>query len=304
MVDVAIIGGGPAALSAAIYCGRAGLETVVFEKTSFGGELSRIDTIANYPGFTGKSETLIKHFREQAEATGAKLSYGECQSIELGENNEGFRLKIDDETVEARAVLVATGSQPKPLGFEITPSVSYCALCDADFAKGKRVAVVGGGNSAAQEALYLSPLVRELDLITHSKLKADHALKTKLLGHSNITIRESVEPIPELLNQYDYVFVFIGNLPATSFLKTIDVNLLDERGYVITGEAAGSFERPSTKFLNLKISFTSDTPSPHETAIPGLFAAGDVRQGCPKQVVCAAGDGAAAAIEIIQYLQK
>lgn len=277
-LDLAIIGSGPAALSAAIYAARAGLKVTVFERGKFGGALSEISHIANYPGFVEVTgQELAENLQKQAAAAGAKIEYGECTKVEaIGSGRERyFRLTIDEEPVETRAVLIATGSEPRPLGFELKVPVSYCSLCDADFAKGKNIAVVGGGNSAVQETLYLAPLVKSATIISHSALKANQCLITKLQDCTNVTICEHVEPTAELLNQYEYVFVFIGKRPATSFLEP---SLLDEAGYV-AAETGNS------------------------TKVPGLFAAGDVRSGAVRQIVTAAGDGAAAAIAAVEYLK-
>lgn len=306
-INVAVIGSGPAALSAALYLARADLNVVVFERGEIGGELSRIAKITNYPGYDGAGKELAARFRAGAERAGAKIQYGECLDIRPLES-QGFELQIDDEKVRARAVLVATGSEPRPLGFAVEPPVSYCALCEGDLARGKNIAVVGGANSAVQESLYLAPLVKHLTLISHSALKADVYLEKLLRQYDNIEIRENLEPSPKILNGYDYVFVFIGTKPATGFLKDLKaqkivekstklakffkvelelsgtLSLLDNEGYILTGH-------PKAR-------------SAHETVFGGLFAAGDVRSGVVKQVATAVGDGVAAATEVIEFLRK
>lgn len=308
ILDVAVIGSGPAALSAALYLARAGLQTVVFERGELGGELARIAKITNYPGYDGAGRELAAKFRAQAEQAGAEIRYGECLGLKPTEY--GFEFRIDDEIVRARAGLVATGSEPKKLHFAINPPVSYCALCEGDLARGKNVAVIGGANSAVQESLYLAPIVKHLTLISHSPLKADQCLQDLLRTHENVEIRENLEPTAKLLDGYDYVFVFIGTQPATGFLKALKdqevvtkstkfskftkfakfefevsktLSLLDSGGYILTGE--------------------SQQRSAHETAYAGLFAAGDVRAGMIKQVATAVGDGVTAATEIIKFLR-
>lgn len=278
MLDLIIIGSGPAALSAAIYAARAGLKVKIFEKNGFGGTLSLIDYIENYPGFLGSGKDLAEKMRNQAIQLGAQIDYGECSS--LTKANYGYRMIIDEQTVEARAVIIASGSTPKSLSFTPSIPVSYCAICDGAFAKDKNIAVVGGANSAIQEAIYLANLAKTVTIITHSALKADFKLQQRIKQCQNVKIIEHTEPTPDMINQYEYCFVYIGKIPATSFL---DRDILSPSGYVITDISS---------------------ESPHQTIHSGLFAAGDVREGCVKQVITAAADGAAAAIEAVAYLQN
>lgn len=276
LIDLVIVGAGPAALTAALYAARAGLKVVAYERANIGGELAQIAEISNYPGFTGAGAELAAAMRGQAQAAGAQLAYGECQGV--AQRAGEFELTVDGEAVRARSVLIATGATPKTLSFAPAAPVSYCALCDGEFAKGKHIAVIGGANAAVQESLYLAPLVSSLTLIAHSQLKADRYLQNKLKACQNVKIIENTEPTAEMLAEFERVFVFIGRMPATEFLA--DTGVLGAGGYVVT-----------------------DGASRHQTVVPGLFAAGDVRSGMPKQVVTAAGDGAEATIEIIEFLR-
>lgn len=311
VLDLAIIGSGPAALSAALYAARAGLRVSVFERANIGGALCEIAQISNYPGFTGPGRDLAATMRRQAESAGVTVAYGECTAIRPLEPSAAsaasasddtsaqpaasansvpdaaparFELTIDGEPVRARAVLLATGSEPRPLPFTLATPVSYCALCDADLAKGQDIAVVGGGNSAVQESLGLAPLVKSLTLITHSALKAEPHLITQLRALPNVTIREHLEPTPDLLNTFARVFVFIGKRPATTCVADLAAStpdFYDAAGYVRGGHG-----------------------SAHQTAVPGLYVAGDLRSDTLRQVVTATGDGAAAAVEISQSLRS
>ncbi len=286
-LDLAIIGGGPAALSAAIYAARAGQKVTVFERAEIGGALPRIAKLDNYPGFQGSGRDLAKNMRTQAERAGAKIAYGECSG--LSKTAETFTLTIDGEPVQSRTVLVATGSEPRPLAPELAQNlqkpVSYCALCDAELAKGKHVVVIGGGNSAFQESLLLAPLVDQLTLVSHSPFRADSCLITQLKSLQNVTLRENFEPTADFLNAFDHIFVFIGQRPSTTFLKNFP-EILDSQGYILTSAQETSTSNPD-----------------HSTSIPGLFAAGDVRANVLRQVVTAAADGASAAVEIAHFLQ-
>lgn len=314
--ELVIIGGGPAALSAALYAGRAGIEAVVFERNQIGGTLNEISKINNYPGFDGAGSDLGQLMRRQAEASGVKIQYGDCTGLQLssklsreliklgasfgtvengGNASTGanFLLTVDAEPVAAQTVIIATGSVPRTLGFPLTTAVSYCALCDGVLAHNKNVAVIGGGNSAFQEALYLADIVARLTLITHSTAKADAWLQDRLRRLPNVTILEQLEPTPDLLNQFDYVFVYIGKQPSTAMLKRLNqqlrhqsgssyndstITLLDKTGYIIASQA--------------------------KTIVPGLFAAGDICSGAVRQVVTAAAAGAEAALAASNFLRN
>ena len=265
MIDLAVLGSGPAGLTAALYAARAGLSVTVFEKSTFGGALAQIPNIQNFPGYTGPGADLAAKMQRQAESAGAKFEYLDEPLTQLKNPSD----------LGARAVLVATGSEPIPLSFTPDKPVSYCALCDAPLYKGKNILVVGGGNSAVSESIHLAEIVGSLTLVSHSPLKADAALISKLKALKNITIKENLEVTPDLANSFDGIFVFIGKRPAATFLAS---SLLDAQGYI-----------------------TTDTN--HMTSTPGIFAAGDVRSGATRQTIAASADGAMAAIAIANYLK-
>ena len=268
MLDLAIVGAGPAALSAAIYAARAGLKVRVYEKGSIGGALARIAKIENYPGFMGAGSELADKLKAQAAEFGVEFDYGECQKI------ESDSLVIDGEKVSARAILIATGSGPKSLKIKgITKPISYCAICDGALYGGKRLAVVGSGNSAFQEATHLAEIADSVTIFAHAKVKAESYLVKNL--PANIVVEEDGALSAEKLNEFDGIFVFIGKSPATDFL---DESLLTADGYIKTDKN-------------------------YMTEVPGIFAAGDVREGSIKQVVTAAADGASAALSIVNFLR-
>lgn len=314
MFDLAIIGAGPAALTAALYAARFGLSVQVLEKGAYGGTLAQISDLHNYPGFQGAGATLAQQMQQQVAAyPNVKLRYAECTALQVAPASaisassdatlvdssaaphSVFELTLDgEELLFSRAVLVASGASPRHLDFELDVPVSYCAICDGELARDRRVAVVGGANAAVQESIFLAPLARTIDLFTHSRLKADQALQAELRKFTNVTVHEQVEPTPNLLNQFDYVFVFIGQIPTTDFLRSLPKfpQLVDASGRLLTSGVAAQSTNSADASFRL----------PHQTSIPGLFAAGDVRSGAVRQVITAAGDGAAAAIEIAQFL--
>lgn len=302
--DVVMIGAGPAALSAAIYTTREEIQTTLYEKALVGGLAATTDWIDNYPGYAKGIEgfRLADELRGQAERFGAKIEFGDVERIESDGKN--IRLVVDGKDVHTKVVLIATGSDHKKLGVPgeeeyYSRGVHYCATCDGAFYVGKRLVVVGGGNSGVQEAIFLTRFASHIDLLVRSELKASEVLQRKLetmtdkiTVHTNTTIEEIVanEGVVNVVRvmdkvtnserviETDGVFIFIGLLPNTGFLAGSGIEL-DEVG-LIKSDA------------NL------------QTSIPGVFVAGDVRSGATMQIASAVGDGATAALKIREYLEK
>ncbi|OGL30940.1 thioredoxin reductase [Candidatus Saccharibacteria bacterium RIFCSPHIGHO2_12_FULL_41_12] len=302
--DVLMVGAGPASLSSAIYTTREDLSTVIYEKGVIGGLASTTDWIDNYPGFAeGVSGLeLGEQLQQQAERFGAKIELGEVLGIkDVGKYKI---ISTTDGDVKARAVLISTGSDYKRLGIPgeaeyYAKGVHYCATCDGAFYREKRLVVVGGGNSAVQEAMFLTKYAIHIDLIIRGdKFRASEVLIHELdkfpmiKVHMNTTTDEIVGSDGKVTKVVgtnkktgkkvdfptDGVFIFIGLLPNTGFLKDTGIEL-DEIGLIKTDE-------------NL------------ETNIPGVFCAGDVRSGATMQIASATGEGATAALKIRKYLEK
>ena len=288
--DFVIIGSGPAAMSAAIYAARDKKAPLVLERDNMGGLAATISKIENYPGFIGTGAELMQTMRSQAESFGAKFGYGEI--TKLTQSDAGIDLEVDgDEHLLARAVLVATGTERVRLGIpgEDLPGVSYCATCDGPLIRGQNVLVIGGGNSAVQEAFYLLKFCDKATLLVRSRLRCDDTLRERLEHEPRISVELGV--IPTKIEQTDQelsvisedgrtfsahnIFIFIGQRPATAFLPA---EVLAEDSSVVTDKN-------------------------YMTKIPGLFAAGDCRYESVHQVVTATGEGAAAAVAIRNYLK-
>ena len=298
--DVAVIGGGPAGYTAALYSARAGLSVVVLERLSAGGQMALTTQIDNYPGFPEGIDgfTLGEQMQQQAERFGAVTELADVLSLRLSGTEK--EIETSEGTFTAKAVILATGANPRQLGLPgeqalVGKGVNYCAACDGAFYRGKTVVVVGGGNSAAADALLLSRIAKKVILV-HRR----DALRATKVYHQPLTQADNVEfcwnsQVTRLLHDSrltgveirnvqtgehseipcDGIFVSIGRNPATDLVK--GQLALDEGGYVIADE--------STK-----------------TNLPGVFAIGDVRTKAVRQVVTAVADGATAAHFSEEYL--
>ena len=298
--DMLIVGGGPGGYTAALYAARAGLDTLVLEKLSPGGQIALTHQVDNYPGFEAGIDgfELGMKMQAQAERFGAKTVFAEVYNLEL--EGEIKTLETSEGVFRGRTVVIATGANPRELGIEkearlVGRGVAYCAACDGMFYRGKTVAVVGGGNSAAADALLLSRVAKKVILVhRRDTLRATKIYHQSLLEKGNVEFywNSRVEELihgdklqairlgntktgEQTLVECEGLFVSIGRKPATELVK--GKLALDESGYVIAGETT-------------------------ETGVPGVYAVGDVRTKPLRQVVTAVADGAMAVAMAEEYL--
>lgn len=300
--DALLIGAGPASLAAAVYTSREDIETLLIEKAVIGGLAAITDMVDNYPGFPEGIEglKLAENLEAQVKRFGATIELDEVKAIKKA--GELFEVELYGKIVRAKSILIGTGSEWKKLGIpgEDTfygKGVHNCATCDGAFYRDKRLVCVGGGNSSAQEALFLTKFASHIDiLIRGDKWRASDVLIQEINSHDKITVHfntttdeivgEDNKVVAVLGTQNgqqkrfdtDGVFVFIGLRPVTYYLEGSGVEL-DEAGFVKT---------------NPKL----------QTNVPGIFCAGDVRGGATMQIASAVGEGAAAALSIREYLQE
>jgi len=297
MIDVAIIGGGPAGLTAAIYGMRAGLKTVVFEKSFSGGQMAFTNEIENFPGFINISgPDLALKMDEQAKKLGAEFVNSEVKTIKKG--NDIFRLETAKEIFEAQNVVIALGASPKKLGLESEErlrgsGVSYCATCDGSFYKGADVAVIGGGNTALEDAEYLSRLCNKVYVIhRRNEFRGDKVLQDKVFKIPNIEmVTESVTE--EICGKFEVESIKVKNV-KTEEIKEINVNGV----FVAIGI------KPNSELVKDMVETDEwgyiKTDSAMKTNVVGLYAIGDVRNTNLRQVLTACADGAIAIQSIIK----
>jgi len=298
--DMIIVGGGPGGYTAALYASRAGLNVLIIERLSAGGQMNLTGQIDNYPGFPEGVDgfQLSYNMQQQAERFGAKTKYAEVLQLEL--DGEVKSAHTNEGSYQAKTVVISTGANPRQLGVArekemVGRGVAYCAHCDGGFYRGKTVVVAGGGNSAAAEALYLSRIAKEVILVhRRDSLRATQVYHKPLMEAPNIRFLWDSEIVgllgedvlsgvrvrnrkngEEQVLDVQGLFVSIGRKPATELLK--DQLTLDSAGYIMAGE---------------------DT----KTSIPGVYAVGDVRVKELRQIVTAVADGAMAAHMAEGYL--
>lgn len=303
--DLLVVGAGPSALAAAIYTTREDIDTVLYEKAVIGGLAATTDMVDNYPGFPDGIEgmKLATELEAQARRFGTDIQFGEVSNIQA--DGDDKVVTVDGVEHRARAALIATGSDYNKLGIPgeaeyYGRGVHYCATCDGAFYRDRRLAVVGGGNSAIQETIFLTRYSSHIDLLVRSTIKASDVLQRELKkyideGKVTVHLATTTEEISvseegkvnavrvlekgeEKQISVDGVFVFVGLKPNTQFLQGSAIEL-DEIGMV-------------------------KTDAKLETSMPGVFASGDVRSGATMQIASAVGEGATAALSIREYLQE
>lgn len=301
MYEVLIIGAGPAGMTAAIYAARAGYKTAILEHGVPGGQAATTDMIENYPGFPEgiSGPELMMKFFEQTQTFGVELIYEQVQSVEL--TGDIKRVTTDKQTIEAKTVVIASGAKPRTLGVANEGrlrgrGVSYCATCDGFFFRDQPVAVVGGGDTAVEEAMYLTKMCSSVTLIhRRDELRANKLAQSRafaneklqilydtvvddIVGDDKVTQLKLRNKKTDETSTLDIngVFIFVGYLPNDAFFPPeLEV---DAQGYIVTDDEMA-------------------------TNIPGVFAVGDVRQKKLRQVTTAVGDGGAVMHAIEEYLR-
>ena len=302
MYDTIIIGAGPAGMTAALYAARANLNVAMLDRGIYGGQMNNTDDIENYPGFTTiKGPELGEKMYQGTVKAGVNFVYGDVQNV-TADDQQMKHIQTDSDELVASAVIIATGSNNRKLGVPgeekfSGKGVSYCAVCDGSFFKGKNVTVVGGGDSAISEGLYLANVTDGVNVIhRRDQLRAQKVLQnrafdndkidftwntsvTKILGDENhvtgVKIHNNQAGDDTTLDT-DGVFVYVGNVPNSQIFNNL--NITDQAGWIITNDQM-------------------------ETTIPGIYAIGDVRQKQLRQITTAVGDGGIAGQNAFEYVE-
>ena len=300
--DTAILGGGPAGYTAALYCARAGIRSIVLEKFSAGGQMTQTNQIDNYPGFDDGVDgfTLGEKMKKGAEKFGAETKQAEILSVDLLKTPK--IIKTDSGDIIAKTVIIAMGAEHRHLGIKneealIGKGVGYCAACDGMLFKGKTAAIVGGGNSAASDALLLSRICKKVYLIhRRDTLRATKIYHEPLQKAENVEFKWNSE-VKELVFDSKLTGIKIKNV-KTDKIEEIETDAL----FISIGR------EPNTTIFKGQLSIDAsgyiEADETTKTNIPGVFAAGDIRTKYFRQIVTAASDGATAAHFVEEYLEK
>lgn len=300
MIDIAIIGGGPAGLSAGLYAARGGAEAVLFEEIFVGGQAAKTERIDNYPGFEEGIDggELTMRMERQASRFGLKLQYEPVMELSL--KGTVKRIRLPKGEVEARAVILCMGASPRPLGVDreealVGKGISYCATCDGAFFRNRDVAVVGGGDTALNDALYLARFASKVTLIhRRDALRGSPVLQKAVFDEPKIELAWS--SVVEALEGEDRLESIAVRQVVTGEKQSIPTAAL----FVAVGTL------PRTDLVKEELQLTSggyiQTDSYMRTSLPGVYAAGDIRETPLRQVVTAAADGAVAATQALEEL--
>lgn len=302
MYDLVIIGGGPAGLTAGIYAARARMKVVLLERFAPGGQVLTTDWVENYPGFPEgiSGFELIDKMKQQAERFGLPIENKEVTGID--DRGDVKVVLTKSEEIESKAIIIASGASPKKIGIPgeekfTGKGVSYCATCDGPFYRDQEVVVVGGGDTAAEESLFLTRFVNKVYLVhRRDQLRAIKLLQDRLMANDKIELvlhtiplsiqgKDAVEAVElknvktgeRFLKSIQGVFIFIGTRPNTDIFK--DKFKLDEQGFIVTDESM-------------------------ETSMKGVYAAGDVRSKPLRQISTAVGEGASSAYSAVKYIES
>ena len=295
MYDLIIIGSGPAGMTAAIYAARANLNVAIIEKSAPGGQMINTNVIENYPGRKGSGVDIALEMLNQVEELNVEMIYDEVKEIRVHSNF--FEIQTEN-VLEAKTVLVASGMKPRRLNIYnedkfMGRGISFCAICDGSFYKDEEVVVIGGGNSALEESLYLANICKKVTIVQRSVLRAMEKIQEEVYKEKNIEVLTNTIPISfegdsslkglrvkdeetERVINAKGAFIYIGHDPVSSFVPD---SVKNEKGFINVNDHM-------------------------ETVIPGLFAAGDIINKEIRQVVTATNDGAIAAIYISRYLKE
>lgn len=311
MLDCAIVGGGPAGLTAGLYTTRGGLDNVVmFEKGMPGGQITMSSEIENYPGATAHNLSgmdFMMPWPEQCQRFGLKHEMSEVTRISRNEDGMFSILKSDGSIDLAKSVIVGTGSTPKRAGFigedkYFGRGVSTCATCDGFFYKGKEVAVIGGGDTALEEALYLAKICSKVYLIhRRDTFRSAPSTIERIKNTPNIELVLNASPEEVLGDAMGVTGIRValkGGETRQIYVPGVFVFIGNNVNNQVLIQEDGSFLCAMTESGEVKVDLSM------RTSIPGLYATGDMREAAPKQVVCAAGDGAVAALQAISYVDE